>query len=97
MFCVCGDELQNLSNERKQMKKENLYYLIGILLLALGSISFYVIFIYWLFIILVLSGIGLIAISDKKTWIKIVTIIVIPIISVSLFVVSLFAFSNETM
>lgn len=79
------------------MKKENLYYLIGILLLALGSISFYVIFIYWLFIILVLSGIGLIAMSDKKMWIKIVTIIVIPIISVSLFVISLFAFSNETM
>lgn len=77
------------------MKKENLYYLIGILLLALGSISFYVIFIYWLFIILVLSGIGLIAISDKKLWIKIVTIIVIPIISVFLFVVSIFALSNE--
>lgn len=77
------------------MKKENLYYLIGILLLALGSISFYVIFIYWLFIILVLSGIGLIAISNKKLWIKIVTIIVIPIISVFLFVVSIFALSNE--
>jgi hypothetical protein len=79
------------------MKKENLYYLIGILLLALGSISFYVIFIYWLFMILVLSGIGLIAKSDKKMWIKLVTIIVVPIISVFLFVVSLFALSNETM
>ena len=79
------------------MKKENLYYLIGILLLALGSISFYVIFIYWLFMILVLSGIGLIAKSDKKMLIKLVTIIVVPIISVFLFVVSLFALSNETM
>ena len=79
------------------MKKENLYYLVGILLLALGSISFYVIFIYWLFMILVLSGIGLIAKSDKKMWIKLVTIIVVPIISVFLFVVSLFALSNETM
>ena len=79
------------------MKKENLYYLIGILLLALGSISFYVIFIYWLFMILALSGIGLIAKSDKKMWIKLVTIIVVPIISVFLFVVSLFALSNETM
>ena len=79
------------------MKKENLYYLIGILLLALGSISFYFIFIYWLFMILVLSGIGLIAKSDKKMWIKLVTIIVVPIISVFLFVVSLFALSNETM
>lgn len=79
------------------MKKENLYYLIGIILLALGSISFYVIFIYWLFMILVLSGIGLIAKSDKKMWIKLVTIIVVPIISVFLFVVSLFALSNETM
>ena len=79
------------------MKKENLYYLVGILLLALGSISFYVIFIYWLFMILVLSGIGLIAKSDKKMWIKLVTIIVVPIISVFLFVVSLFAFSNESL
>ena len=79
------------------MKKENLYYLIGILLLALGSISFYVIFIYWLFMILVLSGIGLIAKSDKKVWIRLVTSGVVPIISVFLFVVSLFALSNETM
>mgnify|MGYP003518507457 FL=1 len=47
--------------------------------------------------ILVLSGIGLIAKSDKKMWIKLVTIIVVPIISVFLFVVSLFALSNETM
>lgn len=79
------------------MKKENLYYLVGILLLALGSISFYVIMIYWLLISLILSGIGLIIASDKKWWIKIVTILAIPIISISLFVVSLFAFSNESL
>ena len=79
----------------EKMKKENLYYLSGILVLALGSISFYVILIYWLFAILVLSGITLIAISDKKIWLKIATIFIVPIISVFLFFLSLIVFSNE--
>jgi energy-coupling factor transporter transmembrane protein EcfT len=86
--------IQNLI-DRKKMKKENLYYLSGILLLALGSVSFYVILIYWLFAILILSGITLIAISDKKIWLKIVTIFIVPIISVFLFFLSLIVFSNE--
>lgn len=76
------------------MKKGNLFYLSGILLLALGSISFYVFLIYWLFAILVLSGITLIAISDKKIGIKIITILLIPVIAVFLFIISLFVFSN---
>lgn len=77
------------------MKKGNFYYLSGILLLALGSIGFYVLLIYWLFAILVLLGIMLIAVSDKKIWLKILTILLIPILSGFLFFISLFAFSNE--
>jgi len=76
------------------MKKGNLYYLLGILLLAIGSISFYVIFIDWLCAVLTLSGITLIAISDKKIWLKLVTIILIPIVSVFLFTITLFAFND---
>ena len=78
------------------MTKGNLYYFLGILLLSLGSISYYLLLVYWLFAILVVSGITLIAISNKKVWLKIATIIISPIISVVLFFLSLIIFSNET-
>lgn len=77
------------------MNKSNIFYSLGTLFLALGSISFYVILNYWLFGFLLISGFFLILKSDKKSWLKILTIILVPVISIFLFFILLFGFSDE--
>lgn len=64
------------------MNKKSLYYYLGVLLLGLGSVSYFILAIYWLVIALVATGITFIALSDSKTWLKITTIILIPILTV---------------
>ena len=77
------------------MNKSNIFYYLGTLFLALASISFYVILNYWLFGFLLISGLFLILKSDKKSWLKILTIILVPVISIFLFFILLFGFSDE--
>lgn len=77
------------------MNRRNLYYYLGILLLVLGSISLYTIAIYWLCIILALTGITFITMSDKKTWEKIVTILLIPILSVIFLIIVFIALAGD--
>lgn len=77
------------------MNKSNLYYFPGTLFLTLAGISFYVILNYWLFGFLVISGLFLILKSDKKSWLRTLTIILLPVISVLLFFILLFGLSDE--
>ncbi|MBV6881254.1 hypothetical protein NG800_015230 [Epilithonimonas ginsengisoli] len=77
------------------MNKNNIYYSLGTLSLALASISFYVILNYWIFGFFLISGLFLILKSNKKPWLKILTIILVPIISIFLFFIILFGLSDE--
>lgn len=77
------------------MNKSNIYYSLGTLSLAVASISFYVILNYWIFGFLLISGLFLILKSNKKSWLKILTIILVPIISIFLFFIILFGLSDE--
>ena len=73
------------------MKKSNLYYILGILLQALGYIILYIAFFmsfsyYWLFSLMILAGIFVIIKSEKTTLIRAITIIAVPIVIATLLV-----------
>jgi len=75
------------------MKLEKLNYYIGTILIIFGSVGIYMID--QLFIIMALLGIILVLFSDKKLWIKLVKIILLPTISILVFIISIFAFSES--
>ncbi len=77
------------------MNKSNLNYYLGIFFLGIGSVGPNLFFNYWLFAFLFLSGLCLVIKSDKKTWLKILTIIIIPITSIFLFFIIIFGLSDE--
>ncbi|MDF2934179.1 MAG: hypothetical protein K0R36_3510 [Chryseobacterium sp.] len=74
------------------MKLEKLNYYIGTILIIFGCVGIYMID--QLLIIIAILGIILVLFSDKKLWIKLVTIILLPIISILVFIISIFAFSE---
>lgn len=83
------------------MKKGNLYYYLGILLLILTSVGYYLIgsramLFQLLYVLLFLGGLFFIIKSDKNIWVKVFTIILIPVLSVILFFILVFlSFGDE--
>lgn len=83
------------------MKKGNLYYYLGILLLILTSVGYYLIgsramLIQLSYVLLFLGGLFFIIKSDKNIWVKVFTIILIPVLSVILFFILVFlSFGDE--
>lgn len=80
------------------MNKKSLYYYLGVLLLGLAVLSYRImrylgITAYWLFVIFLVAGIIFIAISDRKIWVKIATIILASISYFIFFTVIFYIFS----
>jgi len=74
------------------MKIKKLNYYIGTVLIILGFIGIYMIDPF--LIVFAILGIILVLLSDKKIWVKIITIILLPILSILGFLISIFAFSE---
>lgn len=89
VFIVCF-------KEKLKMKNKSILYYSGLLPLISGSTGFYYLgsFYYWLSLLFLVLGIFLVALSDKKVWLKILTVILLPIISVLLFFVIIFSFAD---
>ena len=76
------------------MKKKSLYYYLGALLIIIGCVGYFVIIGIGLELIIALLGIVLVILSDKKWWLKILTILLLPPISVYTFIILIFALSD---
>ena len=74
------------------MNIRNLIYYIGTILIVIGFIGVYMIESYIISVSFI--GILLVIFSDKKLWVKLITIILLPIISILGFLFSIFAFSE---
>lgn len=79
--------------EKLKMKNKSILYYLGLLPLILGSTGFYYLgsFYYWLSLLLLILGVFLIALSDKKIGLKILTIVLLPLLSVGLLFLIIFS------
>ncbi|SIS38035.1 hypothetical protein SAMN05421768_10650 [Chryseobacterium joostei] len=77
------------------MKIKSLQYFLGLLMIISGTILFYLLGYSWLWLIIPITGMVLVALSDKSIWLKAFTIVLVPVLSIVVFFLVLILTSNE--